>query len=110
MHKRTKACEFPRPVREAIKERDKGCIFCVIGYKMPLNHYPATDIMHIVPRSHGGLGIEQNGVLGCRYHHDMLDNGSGGERDGMMAYIDGYMKRLYPGWNKGLLIYRKDWT
>ena len=36
--------------------------------------------MHIVNKSQGGLGIEQNGVLGCRYHHGLLDNGNKGLR------------------------------
>ena len=107
---RTKACEFSKEARAEIRERDGGCIFCQIGYKMPKFTLPATDMMHIVGRAHGGLGIAKNGVLGCRYHHMMLDNGNGGERAAMMEYIENYMTRLYPGWNKDELIYRKDWN
>ena len=57
--------------------------------------YKQLDIMHIVNRSQGGLGIEQNGVTGCRYHHQLLDNGSKGLRPDMISYIEEYMKRLY---------------
>lgn len=110
MNERTKACKFPAKVREKIKERDGGCIFCQIQYKMPRIMLPASDIMHIVGRAQGGLGVEKNGVLGCRYHHMMLDNGSGGERPAMMQYIESYMTRLYPDWNKEDLIYRKEWN
>ena len=65
------------------------------------------DIMHIVPKSQGGLGIEQNGVLGCRYHHQMLDNGNEGLRDEMMQIIDTYMEMHYPGWDRSALVYTK---
>lgn len=108
MHKRTKACEFSQAVRERIKERDGGCIFCQIGFQMEQYPQRPTDIMHIVNRSQGGLGIEQNGVYGCRHHHMMLDNGNKGFRPDMLGYIENYMKRLYPGWNKEDLIYRKE--
>ena len=65
------------------------------------------QIMHIVPRSQGGLGVEQNGVLGCQHHHSMLDNGNDGCREEMMQYIEMYMKDKYPGWNRKALIYKK---
>ena len=108
MSKRSEACEFPPDVRERIKERDGGCIFCNILFKLPPRQMRATDIMHIVPRSQGGLGVEQNGVYGCRWHHDILDNGNKGLRPAMMDYIEKYMGRLYPGWNKENLIYKKE--
>ena len=109
-HKRTVACAFPQKVRERIKERDGGCIFCKREMKYGLKQMTATDIMHIVPRSAGGLGIEENGVFGCRFHHHLLDNGSNGERQEMMSYITWYMMGLYPGWNREKLIYRKEFT
>ena len=110
MHERTKALQFSPETRAKIVERDGGCIFCNILFRMESNPSTATDIMHIVPRSQGGLGIEQNGVLGCRWHHHMLDNGNDGARPYMLQYCEKYMTRLYPGWNKADLVYRKDWT
>lgn len=106
MSKRSKACEFSAKTREEIRERDGGCIFCKIGWKIPLVRMP-TQIMHIVPRSAGGLGVAQNGVVGCIHHHMMLDNGSHGEREHMMNYIEWYMHHKYPGWNKEDLYYDK---
>ena len=107
MKERTKKLQFSAKARQAIADRDGWCIFCQIGYKLPKYSLPGTDIMHIVSRAQGGLGIEQNGVLGCRYHHHMLDNGSTGDRAAMMEYIEKYMKRFYPDWNREDLYYKK---
>ena len=77
---------------------------------MPVEPMMPTDIMHIVPKSQGGLGIEQNGVLGCRYHHTLMDNGNEDLRGVMFEYIEKYMQNLYPGWNKENLVYHKyEW-
>lgn len=79
MNKRTKALQFDVKTRKRILDRDHGCIFCQIGFYMHSSsdfQYKQLDIMHIVNRSQGGLGIEQNGVTGCRYHHQLLDNGA----------------------------------
>ena len=82
MPKYTKYLEFSQKERTAIRERDNyRCIFCQIGYEMQPTAVPEmdiTDIMHYIPRSSMGLGIRQNGAVGCRYHHHMMDNGSSG--------------------------------
>lgn len=59
--------------------------------------YEIKDIMHFIPRSQGGLGIEQNGVLGCRYHHMLLDNGNKGLRDEMLKIMEEHLRMSYPG-------------
>lgn len=107
MHKRTKALRFDRKTAQKIYERDGGCIFCKIGFRMPPEPQMYFDIMHIVNRSQGGLGIEKNGVVGCRYHHMMLDNGNKGMRGKMLFYIRTYMKEIYPDWNEDDLYYKK---
>lgn len=66
-----------------------------------------ADIMHVVPRSAGGLGIARNGILGCRYHHQILDNGSQGLREEMMDMIKDYLRQKYPGWNEEEVTYNK---
>lgn len=58
--------------------------------------YSIKDIMHYIPKSKQGLGIEQNGVLGCRYHHHLLDNGSKGLREEMLKMAKEYL-RLHKG-------------
>lgn len=71
MSVRSNWCEFNKETRRYIKKRDKDrCVIC--GCK------GALQIMHIfVNRSHGGKGCKENGVLGCIYHHNILDNAIG---------------------------------
>lgn len=66
-----------------------------------------TSIMHYIPRSAGGLGIEENGALGCLTHHDMMDNGFQGRRKEMLALYKEYMQGIYPDWNEDNLVYKK---
>ncbi|MCR4746791.1 MAG: hypothetical protein K5894_16365 [Lachnospiraceae bacterium] len=111
MSKRSRACEFSPAERIKIYERQRGqCLFCLMGYEMDgAEPYELSlhEMMHVVPRSHGGLGIEQNGILGCIYHHRMLDNGSNGKRQEMLEICREYLKRAYPGYDFGNVIYKK---
>ena len=110
MNKRTKALQFSKETALKIVERDETCIFCKTGYHMYSKDtlaYQIQDIMHIVNKSQGGLGIEQNGALGCRYHHHLLDNGNEGIRQEMIHTLENYMEKLYPDWNRKNLVYKK---
>lgn len=64
-------------------------------------------IMHFVPRSKGGLGIPENGAVGCYYHHNLLDNGNKGKREEMLEVFEKYLKSQYPNWDRELLFFRK---
>lgn len=64
-------------------------------------------VMHYIPRSKNGLGIPQNGALGCQYHHEMMDNGAKGRRQEMLDYLSSYLSSFYPDWNEEDLIYSK---
>ena len=57
--KRAKALDISKQVKEIVFARDKGkCVVCGNSYNvMPNAHY--------IPRSKGGLGIEQNIVTLC---------------------------------------------
>ena len=108
--KRTKACEFSQRARQQVYDRDFGCIFCEMRYHMEETEFydlQIDGIMHYIPRSQGGLGIPENGALGCRYHHRMLDNGSSGRREEMLQIFREYLKGFYPDWNEEDLSYRK---
>lgn len=110
MSKRSKACEFNKNTKQAIYERDNGCIFCQMWYHMPpkpLYEQTILDFAHIINRSQGGLGIEQNGVCACRYHHNLLDNGNNGLRPEMLSIIKSYMQRHYPDYKDTTLVYKK---
>lgn len=110
MQKRTKALQFDGKTKRRMLERDNGCIFCQMGYNMPLGEefgLRILDPMHIVNKSQGGLGVEQNGVIGCRYHHSLLDNGNRGLRKEMLDIIEHHMKQRYEGWTREVLKYHK---
>lgn len=97
MNKRTKACSIPAKVKRRVNDRDGGrCIFCG-GYGLPE--------AHIIPRSHGGLGIEQNIVTACRPCHDRMDNSV--DRPRMLQAAKKYMIQTYGGWNENECIYRR---
>lgn len=114
MPKYTKYLQFDNQTIKTIAERDNyTCIFCAIGYHMENKDdmgYKIYDIMHYIPKSHLGLGVEQNGAYGCRYHHHLLDNGNKGLRDEMLGIFEEYLKSKYENWDKDKLVYKKYWT
>lgn len=103
--------EFTQKARKAIHKRDEEtCVFCAMGYHMPPDpeNWPnGLQVMHIVPRSQLGKGIEQNGALGCIYHHQMMDNGNGGHREEMVGILEGRMRSFYPGWTRESVTFKK---
>lgn len=101
MHRQTKATAIPPAVKKAVWERDCGC--CVI-----CGSSNAGPHCHIVRRSHGGLGIEQNIFTGCNLCHEEFDSEG---RDGPLhKMMREYMKGWYPGWDEADLVYEKfDW-
>lgn len=95
--KRTIACSITPEVREKVEERDNySCIFCGRA---------GRGEAHLVNRSQGGLGIEQNIVTVCRECHREMDNGKHTQiyRDKAEAYL----KSIYPDWNRSQLVYNK---
>lgn len=109
--KQAKAREFSKEDREKIIFRDRGrCIFCDMNYRMEGATWfgkEVKSIMHYIPRSKNGLGIPQNGAVGCQWHHDMMDNGNKGYRAEMMELFKEYLKKQYPDWNEENLVYQK---
>lgn len=113
MSKYTKQLQFDEKTRQKVYERDNySCLFCEIGYHIERKNlsdleFNIFDIMHFIPKSKMGLGIEENGVCGCRYHHHLLDNGNKGLRKEMLSILEKYLKQRYPEWDKGNLTYKK---
>ena len=98
MKTETKAVQIPASVKEQVFKRDNGrCVYCGSSQAAPVAHY--------IPRSHGGLGIEEN-ILTlcsmCHYKYDHTDN-----HTIMKVYFRRYLAAQYPDWNEEKLIYKK---
>ena len=98
MLKRTKALDIPKRVKDRVWERDGGrCILCGKTASMPNSNY--------IPRSQGGLGIEENVVTHCIQCHNLFDNSQ--HRPYLKLEIEEYLKSKYPNWEKEKLYYQK---
>lgn len=96
--KLSKACDIPLDVKTKVWERDNhACIVCGNPHAAPNAHF--------IPRSHGGLGIEQNIVTLCADCHRIYDQTAARPTYGNL--IEGYLQRHYPDWDKSKLIYDK---
>lgn len=113
MHKRTKYLKYDKETAMKVIERQEHeCLFCKMGYhieKQNLSNleFNVYDIAHFINRSQGGLGVEENLVLLCRFHHHHLDNSNKGLRKEMLMIMEEYLKQCYPEWNKEKLVYKK---
>lgn len=97
MHRRTKALQISAKTKKIVYERDGGlCIFC---------HRPGDPVAHVIARSHGGLGIEQNIVTACAGCHTRLDNST--DRQTMLEIAKRYLRAKYEDWKEEECIYKK---
>lgn len=104
--RRAKACDIPWNVKIKVWERDNGC--CVVCG----NNYNVMPNAHYIPRSRGGLGIEQNIVTLCtelteNKCHRKFDFGTAIEREYIGDKIREYLKSKYPDWKEEDLYYHK---
>jgi len=105
---RAKALQFSPDTIQTLLNRDRGCFFCKMGIhmdKVPNGSRAILDPMHIVNKSQGGMGVIQNGLIGCRGHHFLMDNG--GYDKEMRKMAEDYLKILYPGWTRESVTYSK---
>lgn len=99
MHRQTKHTAIQKGVKKAVYDRDGGrCVLCGKTYQAEPN-------AHIVARSQGGLGIEQNIVTLCRTCHDRYDQTA--ERHALRAQLEQYIRGFYPDWNENDVTYHK---
>lgn len=96
--KRSKACDISQSVKDVVWARDnQRCIICGCSEAMPNAHY--------IPRSKGGLGIEQNIVTLCMNCHYAFDHTPA--RKKYAENIKEYLTERYPDWDENELIYKK---
>jgi hypothetical protein len=64
---------------------------------MPNCNKQMLGVAHIFyPRSKGGLGVKENGVLLCQEHHHALDNGvSDSQAKHIQDYCESYLRSHY---------------
>lgn len=104
--KRSKATDIPMSVKKKVWERDNHC--CVVCH----NSCNVMPNAHYIPRSKGGLGIEENIVTLCTRFtkndcHYKFDNGTEKEKEKIGKIIRDYLKSQYEDWNEEKLIYKK---
>ena len=105
--KRAKATDISMSVKKKVWERDKGrCVLCG-------NYCNVMPNAHFIPRSKGGLGIEENIITLCteltpNKCHRRYDFGTKEEREEIREYLREYLKSKYPNWNEDDLYYKKQ--
>lgn len=108
---RNRKLQFDTKTKQLIMQRDIMCLFCRQQYHMSSSKAEygclIPDIAHYINKSAGGLGIPENGVLLCRYHHQLLDNGNKGLREDFLNRMREYLMSIYPDWDESRLYYRK---
>jgi 5-methylcytosine-specific restriction endonuclease McrA len=94
---RTKACAISGAVKEAVYKRDRGrCILC---------GKPGLPEAHYIPRSAGGLGIEENIVTLCRPCHNALDQTT--RRPELLERVKEHLEMWYPAFDPAARYYRR---
>lgn len=107
MHRQTKATNISKAVMIAVYHRDhERCVLCGSYYGEP--------VAHVIRRSQGGLGIEENIVTLCPECHRAYDEGAnlekfgrGTTRESLYCYLVAYLKGFYPDWSRENMIYHK---
>ena len=112
MHHMTKMTAIPAKVKAIVAQRDcaHGPATCIICGA------PGGPHCHIVRRSQGGMGVEQNIVTLCGPCHYALDEGLFLDRlrplgldtqKKVREYVIDYIKGFYPDWAPESVTYHK---
>lgn len=107
--RRTKALEIPPQVKKAVAERDSidghpCCVWC--GKPAPTSNPLAFSNAHYIPRSQGGLGIEENTLTldwECHLKYDQSEH-----REKMRVFFKNYLQSKYPEWDETKCTYKKE--
>ena len=103
MRPETKATAISRTVKMAVWLRDgQECVIC--------RRYAPIEwaCAHIIRRSQGGRGIEQNIITLCPECHRALDEGKDAKQ--LRQMVVRYITELYPGWSREKVTYKKGGT
>ena len=112
MHRQTRATSNSAKVKDTVAKRDctngpATCILCGA---------PGGPHCHVVRRSQGGMGVEENIVTLCDKCHYAFDEGlfmdrlrplGFNSREHIRTYIIDYLKGFYPDWSEEKVRYKK---
>jgi 5-methylcytosine-specific restriction endonuclease McrA len=99
---RTRATAISRAVKKKVYERDEGCcVFCGVQ----VNEFFANA--HFIPRSAGGLGVEENVLTLCTVCHARFDSTT--QRSVMLVMFRAYLRSHYPQYDDAHIVYEKGW-
>ena len=102
--KRSRATDIPMKVKQVVWERDNHC--CILCKK---SGYGVMPNAHFIPRSKGGLGVEENIVTLCQQCHYNYDFGNSEQQSTYRNFIRNYLKRNYwTTWEEENLIYKRS--
>ena len=96
--KKTSATEISYDVKMKVLQRDNGrCVYCGSMFHVEAN-------AHYIPRSDGGMGIEENVVTLCNNQsvnkcHQKFDFGTDEERQAIGSKIEEHLKSHYKNWS-----------
>ena len=98
--RRAKATSISKDVKRQVWERDRGrCLMC---------HKTVREecaCCHIIPRSHGGLGVVKNIITLCPECHRKYDTSS--DRQQMSLEFTRYIEEKYGSVEKSEVVYDK---
>lgn len=106
---RAKACEIPQSVKQVVAQRDSvdGWPCCILCGKPAPDGSTEWSNAHYVPRSQGGLGIEQNVLTLCPECHRRFDQTP--ERAALADELWEYLKSKYRLWARHKCVFdRKE--
>lgn len=97
---------IPKEVYEAVVNRDKVndysvCVYC--GRPARDDTGEGLECHHFIPRSLGGMGIEQNLVMLCGKCHRKIHNGN----VELNQFVREYLNVRYEEWSEDQVIWRK---
>jgi len=106
-NKRKQALKISAETYNKVYERDGNCVLCkILGEhpKVKLAKEKGLPVLyqchHFIPKSRLGMGIEENLVMLCYYHH--------AEEAKYRKELENYLKNKYENWNEEDLIFKKE--
>ena len=98
--RRQQALKITTETYNTVYERDNGgCVLCaILGIHPKITSNPILELHHYISRGRSGMGIEENLLLLCKYHHI--------EETLYRKEIQKYLQSKYIEWNEDKLTFK----